>query len=59
MKNNDSVVFLFAGWIVEKKGVLELFDVIEKNRDLDNFIFRFAGSRRCGNPKSTVPYGCA
>lgn len=42
-KNNHSVVFLFAGWIVEKKGVLELFDVIEENRDLDKYIFRFAG----------------
>lgn len=40
---NDNVSFLFAGWIVEKKGVLELFDVIEDNRDLDSYIFRFAG----------------
>ena len=40
---NDNVSFLFAGWIVEKKGVLELFDVIENNRDLDIYMFMFAG----------------
>lgn len=42
--NKDNIVFLFAGWMVEKKGVLDLFDVIEKNRDLDRYIFRFAGA---------------
>jgi len=42
--NNDKVVFLFAGWMVEKKGVLDLFDVIENNKDLNQFTFRFAGA---------------
>jgi glycosyltransferase involved in cell wall biosynthesis len=41
---NDKVVFLFVGWIVEKKGVLDLFDVIEQNRDLDQYVFQFAGN---------------
>jgi glycosyltransferase involved in cell wall biosynthesis len=42
--NEDKVVFLFAGWMVEKKGVLDLFNVIENNDDLKQFTFRFAGA---------------
>ena len=42
--SEDKVVFLFAGWMVEKKGVLDLFDVIKNNDDLKQFTFRFAGA---------------
>ena len=40
---NEKVVFLYAGWMVEKKGVLELFDVIEMHDDLKPYTFKFAG----------------
>jgi len=40
---NDKVVFLFVGWIVEKKGVLDLFHVIEEYSELNNHVFQFAG----------------
>ncbi len=39
----EPVIFLFAGWMVEKKGVLDLFDIIEEYDDLKQYIFRFAG----------------
>ena len=42
--NKEKVIFLFAGWMVEKKGVLDLFDVIKNNDDLQQFTFRFAGA---------------
>ncbi len=41
--NKEKVVFLFVGWLVVKKGVLDLFDIIEANEDLKQFTFRFAG----------------
>lgn len=40
---NQKVTFLYAGWMVEKKGVLDLFDVIENNSDLKSYTFQFAG----------------
>ncbi len=41
--NEKDVIFLYAGWLVKKKGVLDLFGIIEKNEDLKQFTFRFAG----------------
>jgi len=41
--NRERVTFLYAGWIVDKKGVMELFEVIEENSDLNKYTFRFAG----------------
>jgi len=41
--NRERVTFLYAGWIVDKKGVMELFEVIEENDDLKPYIFKFAG----------------
>jgi len=42
--NRDKVVFLFAGAMVEKKGVLELFEIIETHyQELKEYTFRFAG----------------
>ena len=42
--NRDKVVFLFAGAMVEKKGVLELFDIIQTHyQELKKYTFRFAG----------------
>ena len=41
--SDDQVVFLYAGWMVQKKGVVDLFDVIQKNNDLKSYTFRFAG----------------
>lgn len=40
--NNDKVVFLFIGWIVDYKGV---FDIVEAVREIDrnDFIIYFAG----------------
>lgn len=46
LKNNhdrERVTFLYAGWIVDKKGVMELFEVIEEHDDLKPYIFKFAG----------------
>jgi glycosyltransferase involved in cell wall biosynthesis len=43
-ENSNKVVFLFAGAMVEKKGVLELFETIETyHQELGKYIFRFAG----------------
>lgn len=40
---NEKLVFLFAGLMDTKKGVLELFNVIEQHKDLEMFEFIFAG----------------
>ena len=43
-KERKKIVFLFAGVMVEKKGVLELFEIIESHyKELHGYIFRFAG----------------
>ncbi len=43
-ENREKIVFLFAGAMVEKKGVLELFEIIETHyQELKEYIFRFAG----------------
>lgn len=42
-KSNNKIVFLYVGWLVEKKGVKDLFDVIEKHEDLKPYTFRFIG----------------
>lgn len=42
-KNREKLVFLYVGWMVEKKGVRDLFDVIEKHEDLKPYTFRFVG----------------
>jgi len=42
--NKESVVFLFVGLLTEKKGVLDLFDIIEEYDDLKQYNFRFAGN---------------
>jgi len=41
--NDYKVTFLYVGWMVEKKGVNELVDVILENSDLDKFNFIFVG----------------
>jgi len=40
---SDKVTFLYVGWMVEKKGIIELIDVILEHRDLDNYEFIFIG----------------
>jgi glycosyltransferase involved in cell wall biosynthesis len=43
-ENSKKIVFLFAGAMVEKKGVLELFEIIESHyQELKGYTFRFAG----------------
>ena len=38
-----NITFLYVGWTVKKKGILELFDVIESHDDLKPYRFKFAG----------------
>jgi glycosyltransferase involved in cell wall biosynthesis len=42
--NNEGLVFLYAGWLIEEKGVQDLIDVIIKNVEFDKHTFVFAGS---------------
>jgi glycosyltransferase involved in cell wall biosynthesis len=41
--NDKKVIFLYVGWTVKKKGILEVFNVIENNSDLNAYTFLFAG----------------
>ncbi len=41
--DKEPIIFLFAGLMDAKKGVLDLFDVIEEYDDLKQYVFRFAG----------------
>jgi len=41
--NDEKVTFLYVGWTVKKKGILEVFDVIEEHDDLNDYKFIFAG----------------
>lgn len=41
--NKEPVIFLFVGLMDEKKGILDLFDIIEEYDELDQYVFRFAG----------------
>jgi len=41
--SNSQVTFLYIGWIVKEKGVLELIDTILENKDLEKFKFIFIG----------------
>lgn len=41
--DDANVTFLYVGWMVEKKGVRELINVILENRTLDKFNFIFIG----------------
>jgi len=41
--NEKDVTFLYVGWTVKKKGILELFDVIEEHDDLKSYKFIVAG----------------
>jgi glycosyltransferase involved in cell wall biosynthesis len=43
LNRSDRITFLYVGWIVKKKGVNELLNVILANRDLDKFYFIFIG----------------
>ena len=42
-KDDEKTVFLYVGWMVEKKGVNELLDVILEHKDLSQHQFIFAG----------------
>jgi len=41
--DDKEVTFLYVGWTVKKKGILEVFDVIESHDDLKPYKFKFAG----------------
>ncbi len=41
--DDKDVTFLYVGWTVKKKGILEVFDVLEKHNDLKAYKFKFAG----------------
>ncbi len=41
--DNSTVTFLYVGWMVEKKGVRELINVVLENRTLDKFNFILIG----------------
>lgn len=41
--NNEKITFLYVGWMVQEKGIVELIDTILEHQDLERYEFIFIG----------------
>ena len=42
--NDEGLVFLYVGWLIEEKGIKDLMDIIIENKELKKHTFIFVGS---------------